>query len=212
MTNATQPFELVLGESVDAGWQATAHPAPGAPPGSHSVDLGGSQLVDSFANGWPVTAAQLDALGALGSAGSGAFSVTITWVPQQKVWLALGISAAGIGLCLLLAILPPGLLRRRRSRGRHQAGTAAAALSVPVTEPAPRLVSPLVAPGRRSRPVHQLRPAARGGRDSAWVSTARDVRVSEAAVGRDLHAAAVYRLDKAALGVAAGDGVAAAAC
>lgn len=60
--------------------------------------------------------------------------------------------------------------------------------------------------------MHQLRPAARGDRDSAWVSTARDVRVSEAAVGRDLHAAAVYRLDKAALGVAAGDGVAAAAC
>ena len=59
MTGATQPFELVLGESVNKGWKAVAQPAPGAPAGSHAVDLGTSQLIDGFANGWHVTAADL---------------------------------------------------------------------------------------------------------------------------------------------------------
>ena len=36
-------------------------PRPGRPPGSHAVDLGPSQLVDGFANGWQVTAADLHA-------------------------------------------------------------------------------------------------------------------------------------------------------
>ena len=62
MTGATQPFEFVLGESVNKGWQAVARPAP-APAGAHAVDLGRSQLVDGFANGWQVTAADLHALG-----------------------------------------------------------------------------------------------------------------------------------------------------
>ena len=40
VTGATQPFELVLGQSVNNGFKAVATPAKGAPPGSHSVELG----------------------------------------------------------------------------------------------------------------------------------------------------------------------------
>jgi len=110
---ATGPFELVLGQSVNAGWRAVATPGPGAPTGAHPVDLGRSQLVDGFANGWPVTAAQLAVLGK-------EFTVQVTWTPQSEVWLALAISAATIAICLVLAVLPRRWLAvlgvRRRSR------------------------------------------------------------------------------------------------
>jgi arabinofuranan 3-O-arabinosyltransferase len=111
---AGSPFELVLGQSVSAGWQAVAHPAAGAPAGSRDVDLGESQLIDAFANGWPVTASELSAVGATGSGGTGAFTVTLTWTPQSKVWLAIGLSGVGVALCLLLAFLPT---RWRRAIG-----------------------------------------------------------------------------------------------
>ena len=39
------PFWLVLGQSNNAGWEATAA----------GKDLGGSTLVDGYANGWLVT-------------------------------------------------------------------------------------------------------------------------------------------------------------
>ncbi|HWE65048.1 MAG TPA: hypothetical protein VG298_00235, partial [Acidimicrobiales bacterium] len=99
VSGATSPFELVLGQSVNAGWLATATPGPGAPAGAHAVTLGRSQLVDSFANGWAVTGPDLRALGS-------SFTVTLTWTPQSEVWLALGASAVTLFLCLLLAFLP----------------------------------------------------------------------------------------------------------
>jgi hypothetical protein len=105
VTGATQPFEFVLGQSVNKGWHAVASPGPGAPAGSHSVDLGQSQLVDGFANGWQVTA---DGLRALGGAN---FTVSLTWQPQQLLWLALAVSGATLLLCLVLGFLP---LRSRR--------------------------------------------------------------------------------------------------
>ena len=75
-------------------------PGPGAPPGSHAVDLGQSQLVDGFANGWQVTAADLHALG------GSSFTVELTWTPQREVWAALAVSAATLLLCLVLGFLP----------------------------------------------------------------------------------------------------------
>ena len=105
VTGATQPFELVLGQSVNKGFKAVATPGAGAPAGSHSVDLGTSQLVDGFANGWPVTAADLHSLG------GSSFTVQIVWTPQRKIWAALAISAATLLLCLALGFLP---LRSRR--------------------------------------------------------------------------------------------------
>ncbi|MGP8060370.1 MAG: alpha-(1-_3)-arabinofuranosyltransferase family protein, partial [Acidimicrobiales bacterium] len=113
VTGATAPFELVLGQSVNAGWRAVATPGPGAPAGARPVDLGPSQLVDGFANGWPVSAAQLATLGR-------DFTVEMTWTPQSEVWAALAISALAVACCLALAVLPRrwlavvGIRRRRR--------------------------------------------------------------------------------------------------
>ena len=109
-TGATEPFELVLGQSVNAGWQAVATPGPGASAGSHAVDLGTPQLVDGFANGWPVTADDLHALG-----GSN-FTVELTWTPQRTVWAALFVSGLTLVLCLVLGFLPVRARRWLRSR------------------------------------------------------------------------------------------------
>jgi hypothetical protein len=110
VTGATLPFEFVMGQSVNKGWHAVASPGPGAPAGSHPVDLGQPQLVDGFANGWHVTAADLHALGGAN------FTVTLTWQPQQLLWLALAISAATLLLCLLLGFLPVRWRRWLRAR------------------------------------------------------------------------------------------------
>jgi hypothetical protein len=110
VAGATQPFELVLGESVNKGWKAVAQPAPGAPAGSHAVDLGTSQLIDGFGNGWHVTAADLRAVDGAN------FTVALTWTPQKEVWAALTISAVTLALCLLLAFLPARSRRWLRAR------------------------------------------------------------------------------------------------
>ncbi len=110
VTGATQPFEFVFGQSVNKGWQAVASPGPGARAGAHSVNLGPPQLVDGFANGWPVTAADLQALG-----GSN-FTVSLTWTPQRLVWVALAVSAATLLLCLVLGFLPIRWRRWLRAR------------------------------------------------------------------------------------------------
>ncbi|MFZ0251156.1 MAG: alpha-(1-_3)-arabinofuranosyltransferase family protein, partial [Acidimicrobiales bacterium] len=110
VTGAAQPFEFVLGESVNKGWKAVAQPAAGAPAGSHAVDLDHSQLVDSFANGWQVTQADLQALGGPD------FTVTLSWTPQKEVWAALALSSATLVLCLLLAFLPTRSRRWLRAR------------------------------------------------------------------------------------------------
>ncbi len=125
VTGARQPFELVLGQSVNAGWHAEASPAPGAPAGAHDVVLGTSELVDSFANGWPLTASDLAALGASGPKGTGEFSVTLTWTPQELVWAALAVSGTTIVVCAVVGFLPERwrrILRRRFSRWRSSRG------------------------------------------------------------------------------------------
>jgi arabinofuranan 3-O-arabinosyltransferase len=110
VTGATEPFELVLGQSDNKGWQAMAQPGPGAAPGAHSVDLGRPQLVDGFANGWQVSAADLHALG------GSSFTVALTWTPQREVWAALAVSAATLILCLVLGFLPRRARRWVRAR------------------------------------------------------------------------------------------------
>jgi hypothetical protein len=119
VTGASAPFELILGQSVNPGWQAEANPGPGAPAGAHAVNLGTSQLVDGFANGWAVTPADLHALG------SPNFTVALTWTPQRSVWIALTLSGATLLLCLLLGVIPARWRRRVRAllpaRGRDRA-------------------------------------------------------------------------------------------
>ncbi len=120
VSDAHGPFELVLGQSINAGWHAVATPRPGAPAGSHSVDLGPPELVDSFANGWPVTAGQLAALGVTGPHGTGGFDVELSWTPQERVWAALAISGVTVVVCAVLGFLPETWkksLRRRKTDG-----------------------------------------------------------------------------------------------
>jgi arabinofuranan 3-O-arabinosyltransferase len=109
VSGASSPFELVLGQSLNSGWQAVATPGPGARTGSHAVNLGKPQLIDSFGNGWAVTDSDLRSLGGAD------FTVRLVWTPQTKVWLALLLSGATLILCLVLALLPA----RVRARGRR---------------------------------------------------------------------------------------------
>ncbi len=83
VTGASAPFWLVLGESQNAGWKATA---------SGIGSLGGSQLVDGFANGWRIDPKGHDTL-----------TVTLEWVPQRRVWAAIALSLLGALCCLVLA-------------------------------------------------------------------------------------------------------------
>ena len=110
VTGATEPFELVLGQSVNKGWQAVAQPGPGAAAGAHAVNLGTPHLVDGFANGWQVSAADLRTLG------GSSFTVELTWTPQRVVWAALAVSGATLLLCLVLGLLPLRARRWLRSR------------------------------------------------------------------------------------------------
>ncbi len=73
---ATKPFWLVLGESQSPGWHARVV-------GGH--DLGPSQLVDGYANGWLVT-----------PPASGAFDVVFEWTPQRQVRTAIWLSLLGV--------------------------------------------------------------------------------------------------------------------
>lgn len=100
VSGVTQPFLLALGESVDPGWEATV---------KGGSDLGPSELVDGFANGWQVTPSQV----ALAKRHGGTLDVTITWEPQHRVWLALAVSSLVLAGCIVLAWRP----RRRRERG-----------------------------------------------------------------------------------------------
>ncbi|MGH8984998.1 MAG: alpha-(1-_3)-arabinofuranosyltransferase domain-containing protein [Acidimicrobiia bacterium] len=118
-----EPFWLVLGESENTGWEA-------------SVDgdgMGGSILVNGYANGWLVE-----------PDGDGTMTITLTWTPQRTVWIAIAISALAMLLCVALVL---GFVVRRRpaplSSGA-QSAPESDAFHAPerVVEPAPQLVVP----------------------------------------------------------------------
>jgi hypothetical protein len=97
---ADAPFWLVLGQSDNAGWEATVRPDDGAP-----RDLGGSTLVDGYANGWLVRPGP----------GGGPLTVELRWAPQRVVNAALAVSAAAF-VAALAAVVVTTLRRRRRPR------------------------------------------------------------------------------------------------
>jgi hypothetical protein len=129
VNGAHDSFELVLGQSVNKGWHAVAQPGPGAPSGARAVDLGPPQLVDGFANGWHVSAADLKTLGGPD------FKVALTWTPQRVVWAALAVSGATLLLCLVLGFLPTRWRRAVRARlpGRLRGPAGPDAPARPVT-------------------------------------------------------------------------------
>ncbi len=99
VSGAVRPFWLVLGESLDAGWEASG-------PGGHS--LGAPHLIDGYANGWYVTPPR-----------GGTFTVTLRFAPQQTVTPAVIVSGATLAICVLLGVVPAGAIRRRRPRRAH---------------------------------------------------------------------------------------------
>jgi hypothetical protein len=99
VTGATKPFMLVLGQSLSPGWKA--HVVGGA-------GLGGSQLVDGYANGWMITPK------------SSSFDVSMDWTPQRQVWIAIWLSLAFMLLCLGIV----AITWRRRMRSAARPGDA----------------------------------------------------------------------------------------
>ena len=194
VSGATRPFELVLGQSVNAGWKAVASPGPGARAGSHSVNLGPSQLIDGFGNGWQVTAAQLDALGGK------SFTVSLTWTPQTREWIALALSAIGIVLCLLLAFLPRrwkdrlGERWRKIRRRRRESSPAAPGGPRPAVVRDPGVVEPvLVTPWASEGIIPRPWVAAAVAVGTAIVVTAISYPLAGVAVGLCTGAALVWR-------------------
>ncbi len=80
-----EPFWLVLGQSHNVGWTATAD----------GEDLGEPVLVDGFANGWLVTPT------------SSSFAVDIGFAPQRRVDIAIAVSVIAAVVCLALLIRRP---------------------------------------------------------------------------------------------------------
>lgn len=96
ITSDGEPFWLVLGQSDNPGWSATAEGAT----------VGDRQIVDGYANGWLVV-----------PDGPGPITMSLSWGPQRLVWITLVLSAAATMACLLLVI---------RARGRREQLTPAA--------------------------------------------------------------------------------------
>jgi arabinofuranan 3-O-arabinosyltransferase len=87
VTGATpdEPFWLVLGQSHNPGWTATAD----------GEGLGEPELVDGFANGWLVTPT------------SETFEVDLRFAPQQRVNVAIVLSLVAALVCLALVLRRP---------------------------------------------------------------------------------------------------------
>ena len=118
ITGADAPFWFVLGQSDNAGWQASAD----------GTDLGGSTLVDGYANGWLVKPGR----------SGGPITVSVRWAPQRVVDTALAIS--GVVFVLALGIVAWTGVRLRRRRRETDVTAAADAAVDPDVDAAPALV------------------------------------------------------------------------
>jgi hypothetical protein len=115
ITSST-PFWLVLGESINQGWEASS-------PTGHS--LGSPELIDSFANGWLL---RPDTTGF--TPRNGVLLLTLRWTPQHNMTVALMVSGFALLVCLALALWPRF---RRRRRVLHTASSSGdPALKIPL--------------------------------------------------------------------------------
>jgi arabinofuranan 3-O-arabinosyltransferase len=99
-TGTGAPAWLILRESLNAGWQATAE---------KGKDPTGAVLINGFANGWYLNTER-----------TASDTFALRWTPQRAMDIALILSALGIVGALVLAI------RGRRWSPRSEAGRAAA--------------------------------------------------------------------------------------
>ena len=107
----TAPFQLVMGQSINAGWVARV---------DGGSTLGAPVLIDAFANGW-----RIDPGTQTGPDHPDTFDVTVTWTPQSRSDAALAASALAILACLFLAFAPRRWRRLpRRFRRATGSGTA----------------------------------------------------------------------------------------
>ena len=97
ISGATQPFWLVLGQTLNEGWHATIN----------GKDLGTPVLADGYANGWYIN-----------PGANTQFDVDLTWQPQRAVNLALWISL--LASLLSVGIIITSFSRRRKRRGSHE--------------------------------------------------------------------------------------------
>jgi hypothetical protein len=141
---ATQPFWLVLGQSLNDGWHASVN----------GRDLGAPTLVDGYANGWRVDPAT----------GGGPLTINLDWTPQRLVWMALGITAAAVLGCLVLVVvdrrpIPSAIVPVDRPRrvGTGWVVAGAVVLFGFVGGPLPAVVAGVVAALARAGPP-RLRP------------------------------------------------------
>ncbi len=86
VTGADARFWLVLGQSYNQGWHATAD----------GKDLGTPTLVQGYANGWEVPR----------RADGRPIHVHLEWTPQRVVWGAIWASVLGVIVALVLALWP----------------------------------------------------------------------------------------------------------
>lgn len=90
VAGADDPFWLVLGQSYNTGWTASAG----------GRDLGAPSLVNGYANGWEVPAGQT-------------IAVHLEWTPQKVVWAALVASILAVLAALVLVGWPRRSLAAR---------------------------------------------------------------------------------------------------
>jgi arabinofuranan 3-O-arabinosyltransferase len=101
---ASEPYWLVLGQSLNRGWEANAD----------GHDLGAPTLVDGFANGWLVRP----------TATGEPTTITLHWAPQRSLNIAFLVSIGAVLACIVLAV--GGLACRRGRRRRSEANVAVA--------------------------------------------------------------------------------------
>jgi hypothetical protein len=107
-----QPFDLVLGQSINAGWKASV---VGTGSAGGSRGLGEPVLIDGFANGWRIDPSTLG-----GAVHDGTVTIALVWQPQKRVDVALVVSLAAIIACVILVFVPVRRRRRRDGRRRHR--------------------------------------------------------------------------------------------